>query len=81
MPAMPAVYKKDWKDVSKIIVDIFKSWGLQIFSISQELKISASLLLKLWYDFDIVNDCSIEKEVATDFSTDEKNLCRPQSNE
>ena len=90
--AMPKIAcgldKMNWEEVYKIIVDVFQHSGITIFVYvsGQEIKDMPALEV---FDTEIVSEifeqivsgivkvCKNENEIATDFSNDAKNLCRP----
>ena len=80
--------KMNWEEVSKIIVDIFQHSGITIFVCVSGQEIKDMLALEVFdtenvseifkqIGSDIVKVCKNENEIATDFSNDAKNLCRP----
>ena len=90
--AMPKIAcgfdKMNWEEVSKIIVDVFQHSGITIFVYvsGQEIKDMSALevfdtenVSEIFEQIgsDIVKVCKNENEIATDFSNDAKNLCRP----
>ena len=90
--AMPKIAcdldKMDWKEVSKIIVDVFRFAGITIYVYVPGWKINSMPALEVFdresvfetfeqIGSDIVQACNSESKLATDFSDDAKNLCRP----
>ena len=90
--AMPKIAcgldKMNWEEVYKIIVDVFQHSGITIFVYvsGQEIKdmpalevFDTEIVSEIFEQIvsDIVKVCKNEKEIATDFSNDAKNLCRP----
>ena len=90
--AMPKIAcgldKMNWEEVSKIIVDVFQHSGITIIVLvsGQEIKDIPALevfdtenVSEIFEQIgsDIVKVCKNENEIATDFSNDSKNLCRP----
>ena len=80
--------KTNWEEVSKIIVDVFQHSGITIFVYASEEEIKEMPALEVFdtknvseifeqIGSDIVKVCNNENEIATDFSHDAKNLCRP----
>ena len=78
----------NWEEVSKIIVDVFQHSGITtfVYASGQEIKEMPALevfdtenVSEIFEQIgsDIVKVCKNENEIATDFSHDAKNLCRP----
>ena len=90
--AMPKIAcgldKMDWKEVSKIIVDVFRFSGITIYVYVPGWELNSMPALEVFdtesvseifeqIGSDIVQACNSEGKLATDFSADAKNLCRP----
>ena len=90
--AMPKIAcgldKMNWEELSKISVDVFQQSGVTIFVYTSGQEIKEMPALEVFdtenvseiseqIGSDIVKVCKNENEIATDFSHDAKNLCRP----
>ena len=75
--------KMDWGKVSKIIVDVFQHSGIASGQVITETLALEILYLENVSEIfepicsDLVKVCKKEIEIASDFSHDVKNLCRP----
>ena len=79
--------KMDWKEVSKIVLDVFRFSGITIYVYVPGWELNSMPALEVFdresgseifeqIGSDIVQACNSECKLATDFSADAKNLCR-----
>ena len=80
--------KMDWNEVSKITVNVFRFSGITIYVYVSGWEIVSMPALEVFdsekvseifeqIGSDIVHACNSEGKLATNFSDDAKNLCRP----